>query len=60
MFQVFVTFFQLQSLRKYPRQPCGSFWSGLDLPGPHFDRFRLIFLQGGSGSARFELGCFGS
>ena len=30
-------------MRKYPRRSCGSFWSGLELRGPTFDRFRLIF-----------------
>ena len=35
--------FQAQILQKYPRRSCGSFWSGLELWRPTFDRFRLIF-----------------
>ena len=35
--------FQAQILRKYPRRPCGSFWSGLELRRPTIDRFRLLF-----------------
>ena len=30
-------------MRKYPRRSCGSFWSGLELRRPKFDRFRPNF-----------------
>ena len=30
-------------MRKYPRRSCGSFWSGLELRRPNFDRFRPNF-----------------
>ena len=42
-FSRFFKVFQAQILRKYPRRPCGSIWSGLELRRPKFDRFRLIF-----------------
>ena len=32
-------------MRKYPRRSCGSFWSGLELRRPTFDRFRPNFLH---------------
>ena len=43
IFPCFFKVFQAQILRKYPRRSCGSFWSGLELWRPTFDRFRLIF-----------------
>ena len=39
----FFKVFQAQKLRKYPRRSCGSFWSGLELRRPKFDRFRHFF-----------------
>ena len=32
--------FQAQTLRTYPRQPCGSVWYHLELQGPTFDQIR--------------------
>ena len=43
IFLVFFPVFQAQILRKYPRRSCGSFWSGLELRRPTFDRFRPNF-----------------
>ena len=40
---VFFQVCQLQILRKYPRRSYGSFWSGLELRRPKFDRFRPTF-----------------
>ena len=42
MFWFLFKVFKAQILRKYLRQSCGSFWSGLDLRRPTFHRFRLI------------------
>ena len=42
---VFVKVFQAQILRKHPRRSCGSFWSGLELRRPKFDRFRHFVLN---------------
>ena len=36
----FFQVYQAKNLRKYPRRPCGSFWSSLKLRGPKFDRCR--------------------
>ena len=43
IFHCFYKVFQAQILRKYPRRSCGSFWSGLELRNPKFDRFRHLF-----------------
>ena len=43
VFPSFFKVFQAQILQKYPRRSCGSFWSGLELWRPTFDRFRLTF-----------------
>ena len=43
IFNCFFGFFRPRILENYPRQSSAFFWTGLELWGPQFDRFRPTF-----------------